>query len=121
MTARLYGPRRRPRHTLRFSYACLAVALSCSSSGPPARTTVIATLAEPLAVFPKLLAMPVAAVVPDHPPANFGEHPVGTGPWRLVEWKHDDYLLFARNKDYFDGSPKSDSLRARIIGEPSTA
>jgi ABC-type transport system substrate-binding protein len=38
-----------------------------------------------------------------------------------VEWKHDDYLLFAKNPSYFDGPPKTDSLRARIIAEPSTA
>ena len=35
---------------------------------------------------------------PTDPPANFGEHPIGTGPWKLVEWKHDDYLLFAQER-----------------------
>jgi len=84
-------------------------------------TTLVVTLTQPLAIFPKMLAMPVASVVPDSTPANFGEHPIGTGPWRLVEWKHDDYLLFARNASYFGGAPKTDSLRARIIAEPSTA
>jgi ABC-type transport system substrate-binding protein len=86
-------------------------------------STLIVALAEPLAIFIKMIAMPVASVVPqpDKIPANFGEHPIGTGPWRLVEWKHDDYLLFARNQSYFDGPPKTDSLRARIIAEPSTA
>ena len=68
-----------------------------------------------------MLAMPVASVVPDSVPANFGEHPIGTGPWKLVEWKHDDYLLFAKNPSYFGGAPKTDTLRARIIAEPSTA
>ena len=43
------------------------------------------------------------------------------GPWKLVEWKHDDYLLFAPNKGYWGGAPKADSLKARIIAEPSTA
>jgi ABC-type transport system substrate-binding protein len=84
-------------------------------------TTLTVTLAEPLAIFTKMLAMPVAAIVPTNVAQNFGEHPVGTGPWKLVEWKHDDYLLFARNPSYFDGPPKTDSLRARIIAEPSTA
>ncbi|MFI5229147.1 MAG: ABC transporter substrate-binding protein [Gemmatimonadales bacterium] len=92
-------------------------------SGVDARddTTLVVTLIQPLAIFPKMLAMPVASVVPDSTPANFGEHPIGTGPWRLVEWKHDDYLLFARNPSYFGGAPNTDSLRARIIAEPSTA
>src|SRR5439155_13129548 len=75
----------------------------------------------PLAIFTKLLAMPVAAIVPPGIAPNFGERPVGTGPWKLVDWKHDDYLLFARNPSYFGGAPKADSLRARIIAEPSTA
>jgi ABC-type transport system substrate-binding protein len=87
----------------------------------PNDSTVVATLAEPFAIFPKLLAMPVATIAPDSIPANFGEHPIGTGPWRLVEWKHDDYLLFAPNKRYWGAVPKADSLKARIISEPSTA
>ncbi|HEY0971454.1 MAG TPA: ABC transporter substrate-binding protein [Gemmatimonadales bacterium] len=89
-------------------------------SAPDDRTLVV-TLDEPLAVFPKLLAMPVAAVVPENVPANFGQRPVGTGPWKLVEWKHDDYLLFARNEQYWGGAPAAESLLARIIPEPSTA
>lgn len=84
-------------------------------------STVVITLSEPLAIFPKLLAMPVASIVPDNPPGNFGEHPVGTGPWKFVDWRHDDYMLFARNAAYFDGPPKADSLRARIIPERSTS
>ncbi len=84
-------------------------------------STVVIRLKEPFAIFPKLLAMPVAAIVPDSVPSNFGEHPVGTGPWKFVEWKHDDYLKFARNEAYFDSAPKADSLMARIVPEPSTA
>ena len=38
-----------------------------------------------------------------------------------MEWKHDDYLKFARNDDYFGGAPQLDTLLARIIPEPSTA
>lgn len=84
-------------------------------------STVRITLSEPLAIFLKLLAMPVASIVPDSVGPNFRERPVGTGPWKFVEWRHDDYLLFAKNAEYFDGAPKTDSLRARIIREPSTA
>ncbi|HEY2067664.1 MAG TPA: ABC transporter substrate-binding protein [Gemmatimonadaceae bacterium] len=96
-------------------------ATSIPGIAAPNDSTVVVTLKEPFAIFPKLLAMPVASIAPDSIPANFGEHPVGTGPWKLVEWKHDDYLLFAPNKNYWGGAPKADSLMARIIAEPSTA
>ncbi|MFN2566844.1 MAG: ABC transporter substrate-binding protein [Gemmatimonadaceae bacterium] len=87
----------------------------------PNDSTVVVSLTEPFAIFPKLLAMPVAAIVPDPLPANFEDRPIGTGPWKFAEWKRDDYLLFAKNADYWGGAPKMDSLRARIIAEPSTA
>jgi oligopeptide transport system substrate-binding protein len=98
-----------------------AKAKSVSGLSAPNDTTIVIRLSEPFAIFPKLLAMPVASVVPDSVSSNFGEHPIGTGPWKFVEWKHDDYLLFARNEAYWGGPPKADSLRARIVPEPSTA
>ena len=96
-------------------------AKSVTGLSSPNDTTVVITLAEPLASFPKLLAMPVASIVPDSIPADFGQHPIGTGPWKFVEWKHDDYLKFARNEKYWGGAPATDTLTARIIPEPSTA
>ncbi|MEO7822626.1 MAG: ABC transporter substrate-binding protein, partial [Gemmatimonadaceae bacterium] len=69
-------------------------------------STVMITLKEPLAIFPKLLAMPVASIVPENPGSDFGQKPIGTGPWKFVEWRHDDYLKFAKNAEYFDGAPK---------------
>jgi peptide/nickel transport system substrate-binding protein/oligopeptide transport system substrate-binding protein len=94
---------------------------SISGLSSPNDSTVVIRLKEPFAIFPKLLAMPVAAIVPDSVPSNFGEHPIGTGPWKFVEWKHDDYLKFAKNAGYWDTPPKADSLMARIVPEPSTA
>ncbi|MDQ6886455.1 MAG: ABC transporter substrate-binding protein [Gemmatimonadota bacterium] len=84
-------------------------------------STLRITLDAALSIFPKLLAMPVASIVPDSAGPDFGQHPIGTGPWKLVEWKHDDYLLYARNGSYFGGAPQVDSLMTRIIPEPSTA
>ena len=78
------------------------------------------TLTEPLAIFPKFLAMPVASVVPAPPPGDPAQRLVGTGPWHFVAWQHDDYLLFARNPSYWGGAPAGDTLTVRIIPEPLT-
>ncbi len=84
-------------------------------------STIEITLTEPFAIFPKLLAMPVASIVPTTIGADFGEKPVGTGPWKLAEWKHDDAVRFVRNDAYWGTKPVQDTLIARIIPEPSTA
>ena len=96
-------------------------AASISGIWTPDDSTVVLTLVRPLNVFPKLLAMPVAAVVPESlPPGDFGQHPIGSGPWRFVSWSHDDRIVVAKNPDYWGGFPKSDTLRIRIIPEALT-
>jgi peptide/nickel transport system substrate-binding protein/oligopeptide transport system substrate-binding protein len=83
-------------------------------------TAIAFELAEPLAVFPKFLAMPVAAIVPIPTPQDLGTRPVGTGAWRFAAWQHDDFLAFARNPDYWAGPPAAESLTVRIIPEDLT-
>lgn len=86
----------------------------------PDDSTVVITLSAPLNIFPKLLAMPVTAIVPDSVPPDFGQHPVGSGPWRFISWSHDDQILLAKNPDYWGPRAEADSLRIRIIPEPLT-
>ena len=86
----------------------------------PDDSTIVFTLVEPLNIFPKFLAMPVAAVAPTPTPPNFDQAPVGSGPWRFVSWSHDDAIVLARNSDYWAGPPKEDSLTVRIIPEALT-
>ena len=82
------------------------------------------TLAEPFAPFLGFLAMPAALVVPreeiEHRGEDFSEHPVGTGPWILEEWVHDDHLLLQANEEYFETRPKLDRVHYRIIPETMT-
>jgi ABC-type transport system substrate-binding protein len=86
----------------------------------PDDSTIVFTLEEPLNIFPKLLAMPVAAVVPAPVPDGFDQRPVGSGPWRFVSWSHDDLLVLARNERWWGGPAAEDTLRIRIIPEPLT-
>ena len=86
----------------------------------PDDSTIVFTLTEPLNIFPKFLAMPVAAVVPTPTPPGFDQAPVGSGPWKFVSWSHDDAIVLARNRTYWAGPPKQDSLTVRIIPEALT-
>ncbi len=83
-------------------------------------STLAFTLTSPLNIFPKLLAMPVAAIVPTPTADDFGEQPIGSGPWTLVSWSHDDLLVFARNPRWWGGAAREDTLRVRIIPEVFT-
>jgi len=83
-------------------------------------STVVVTLEEPLNIFPKLVAMPATGIVPTPTGEEFDQSPIGSGPWRFVEWSHDDYIVLARNLDYWGSVPLADSMRIRIIPEPLT-
>jgi peptide/nickel transport system substrate-binding protein len=58
---------------------------------------------------------------------TFGRHPVGTGPFKFVEWIENDRIVLERNPDYFamgaDGKalPYLDRLTMQLIRESSTA
>ena len=76
-------------------------------------------LNQSFAPFLGFLAMASASII--HETAT-GEI-IGTGPWKLKEWIHDGHILFDRNLNYFDGVPKLESLKIRILPEalPRTA
>ena len=49
-------------------------------------------------------------------------NPVGTGPFKLVEWKRDDHIKWERNKDYWQkGRPYLDGIEIRYVPDPVTA
>ncbi len=50
----------------------------------------------------------------------FNTHPVGTGPFKYVDYQPKISLTLERNPDYWDGAPKLDKLVYRYITEPST-
>jgi len=49
-----------------------------------------------------------------------GQHPVGTGPYRMVEWVRDDHITLEANPAYFrKGLPKTPRLVMRAIRDNS--
>lgn len=52
--------------------------------------------------------------------AFFGTHPVGTGPYKFVEWKKDEYVKLEANLDYFVGVPPFKTITFKPVPEPAT-
>jgi peptide/nickel transport system substrate-binding protein len=45
----------------------------------------------------------------------FGQHPIGTGPYVLERWEHDDTVNFVRNPRWWHGRPNIERLQFRIV------
>jgi len=90
--------------------------------------TIEVKLALPAPFFPSLMAFPTFY------PANekfYNEHKdnymleaettLANGPWKLVEWKHDDSLKLVRNEHYWNtDNINIDEINTRIITEVET-
>ena len=51
---------------------------------------------------------------------DFNADPIGTGPYKLVEWKRGDSLEFEAFEDYFEGAPSIKHMTWKIIPEGSS-
>ena len=51
---------------------------------------------------------------------GFQNHPIGTGPFKFVEFKKDDRLVFEANEDYWGEGPFVKSITVLEIPEPTT-
>ncbi len=78
--------------------------------------TVKITLKEPFSAFINDLAHPSGVMISPAALKQWGSkdiafHPVGTGPFKFVEWKSTDYLKVAKNENYWrKGYPKVDTI-----------
>src|SRR3954451_20628259 len=70
-----------------------------------------------------LLASGYTPISPCHvPPAQMRTHPIGTGPFKFVDYKPNEYIKLTRNPDYFKpGLPYLDGIEYTIIPNRSTA
>ena len=70
-----------------------------------------------------LLASGQSPVYPCHvSPAQMRTHPIGTGPFKFVEFKPNEHIKVTRNPDYWKpGRPYLDGIEYTIIAEPGDA
>ena len=75
---------------------------------------------------PALLALLAAGMSPVYPchvsPAAMRQRPIGTGPFKFVEFKSNEYIKVARNPDYWKpGLPYLDGIEYALTRNRSTA
>jgi peptide/nickel transport system substrate-binding protein len=80
-------------------------------------------LKRPQPSFIALLASGWSPVYPCHvPPREMRQHPIGTGPFKFVEFKPNERIILARNPDYWKpGLPYLDGIEYTIVRDGSTA
>lgn len=94
----------------------------------PDAHTAIFRLTGPAPYIMRILSSYESPIVPKH---AFGEQdvreydkantPIGTGPFKFVEWQRGQYMRFDRNENYWkDGLPYLDRIFARFIPDPGT-
>jgi peptide/nickel transport system substrate-binding protein len=69
-----------------------------------------------LASLTSSLMMPAKALK-ELGPAKLAEKPIGTGPFKFVEWRRDERLVLERNPDYWQGPADVSRVTFRFIPE----
>ena len=80
-------------------------------------------LRRPQPAFIAILASALSPVYPCHiTPRDMRSHPIGTGPFKFVEFKPNEYIRVARNANYWKpGRPYLDGIEYTITKNRSTA
>jgi len=52
---------------------------------------------------------------------EYTKHVNGTGPFKFVEWKDDQYIKLVRNDNYYGGKAKLDAVEYKIFADENTA
>jgi peptide/nickel transport system substrate-binding protein len=84
--------------------------------------TVVFRLKKPQPSLLSMLASGYTPVYAAHvPPANYRTACVGTGPFKLKEWRKGEFIEYVKNPDYFvKGRPYLNGLRYVVIKERGT-
>lgn len=78
--------------------------------------TVVITLSKPTSIFLNTLAS--VGIVPEHAYGDdYGMNPIGSGPYKLVEWKSQEQIIFTANEDYYGGVPAIKNVTVVFMAE----
>jgi peptide/nickel transport system substrate-binding protein len=77
------------------------------------RYTVVFTLKAPFGSFPVNLVLP--QIVPDGAGGSIRTHPIGTGPYRFINYVVDDHLELAAFDAHFRGRPRNDGVVMKVV------
>ena len=85
--------------------------------------TVTVKTTAPYAPTLRNLAIPFAAIVPkavvEADENAFILNPVGSGPYKFVEWNQGDHVTLKAFDDYYAGKPETENLIMKVIPETS--
>ena len=99
-----------------------------TSIDTPDELTAVFNLERPAPYMIRALSAYESPIVPKHllegtdvREADLANNPVGTGPFKFVEWKKGQYIRLDKNEDYWkEGYPLLDRIVARVIPDAST-
>jgi peptide/nickel transport system substrate-binding protein len=81
----------------------------------PDPATIVFHIASPDASFLWNMSRPALGIVPANAPADFAQHPIGSGPFRFVSQAQDDDVVLARAPNYFRGAPHLENVHVRVV------
>lgn len=91
-----------------------------SSIGTPNPLTVVIHLKKPDNALLTNLSDGALGIVPYGSGKNFGEHPIGSGPFEFVSQEYDRDVLIRRNPDYWGGEPHIQQVRFDVVPDATT-
>ena len=79
-------------------------------------TTLVVTLSKPTSIFLNTLAS--VGIVPEHAYGeDYGTNPMGSGPYKFVEWRAQEQILFTANENYYGGEPAIKNVTVVFMSE----
>jgi peptide/nickel transport system substrate-binding protein len=84
------------------------------------KLTVEFILGHPYSAFLHSIASPLTAAIVSIRALEkygraFGEHPVGTGPWKFKRWERDRHIVLRQFKRYWDELPEVKGITYRVV------